>query len=294
MGDFAAQQRYQRQALEIAERLGDPARIAVFRAALGQAAFFTNDWNLPESLALAEQGYRELKELGASWHVPYAAFYLGWILFSLCRLEEARPLLEEAVALAGNDRQVLCVTQALLSYADFIEGEPAAAAARLEPLVAAGETADDLDATLVCAALAHRLAALGERGRAMALGERAVRHARAAGYPLYILEALFGRGIAAIELGCWERAEADLTEALALARDMGYAAREAALLAYRARLEAARGNCVAARRLFAEARALCVRLGGQGAAHYTDLLAHCVSDPDDAATTAMPGSRDEA
>jgi tetratricopeptide (TPR) repeat protein len=271
-GDFPAQQRHQRQALEIAERLGDPARVAVFRAALGQAAFFTNDWNLPESLQMAQEGYRELKELGASWHTAYAAFYLGWILFFLCRLEEARLLLEEAVTLAGNDRQVLRAAQAVLSYADLIQGRPAAAVARLEPLVPADESTDDLDSTLVCAALAHRLAASGERDRAIALGERAVRRARAAGYPLYLLEALFGRGTAAVELGCWERAEADLTEALALARRLGYAAREAGLLGYLARLEAERGNPAAARHLFAGARALCVRLGGEEVTRYLDLM----------------------
>jgi tetratricopeptide (TPR) repeat protein len=269
-GDFAAHQRHQRQALEIAERLGDPARIAVYRAALGQAALFTRDWGMPESLTLAEEGYRELKALGQSWHTAYAALYLGWILLWLGRWEEARPVLEESVALAGQDRQALIITQVLLSDIELLEGQAETARGRLEPLLAANEEEDDLDGTLVCANLARVLSRLGERERALMLADRAVRRARRMGHPLYVLETLLARGNVGIECGAWSSAESDLCEALTLARRIGHGAREAASLFFLGQVKAARGDVHAAERLFAASRGQMVRLGGEGAARGID------------------------
>jgi DNA-binding SARP family transcriptional activator/predicted ATPase len=275
-GDFEAHQRYQQQALEIAERLGDPARIAVYRAALGQAPLFTNDWKMPESLALAAEGYRELKALGASWHMAYAALYLGWILLWLGRWEEARPMLEESITLAGSDRQVVIAAQALLADTDLLEDRPEAVRARMEPLLPAAEADDDLDTTLVSGRLARALVRLGERAQARMLADRAVRVARRMGHPLYLADVLMSRGAVSIEDCNITRAEADLSEALALARGMGYGMFEAVALLFLGRLEAVRGNRAASERLVAESRALTVRLGGEDAARGIDITVRMI------------------
>jgi tetratricopeptide (TPR) repeat protein len=261
------------RALEIAQQLGIVQHVAIMTAVRGYIAFLTGDWtgaraDLERSASLAHQ-------IGASWLTPWE---LGRLCLAEAKWEEASRYLEECIVTAhqSGDLQALRLAQATLAERDLLQGRPAAAYARLAPLLDRSGL-EECQVTELLPVLAWAHLELGEVEQATDVAARAGSRARAQGHRLSLVEALRVQGLVALRQERWDDAVRVLEEAVSLARRMRYPYGEARVLHVYGLLHARREEPEPACRRLAAALALCTRLGARLEAERIERVAATLS-----------------
>jgi tetratricopeptide (TPR) repeat protein/transcriptional regulator with XRE-family HTH domain len=245
------------RALEIAQRLANGQHVAIMTAVRGYIAFLTGDW--ARARADLERSANLAHRIGASWLMPWE---LGRLCLAEAKWEESSRYLEECIATAhqNGDLQALRLAQATLAERDLLQGRPAAAYARLAPLLDRPGL-EEWQVTELLPVLAWAHLELGEVEQAADVASRAVRRACAQGNRLSLVEALRVQGLVALRQERWDEAMQVLEEAVSFARRMRYPYGEARVLHVYGLLHARREEPEAACRRLEAALAICTRLG---------------------------------
>lgn len=233
----------------------------------GVLALRMGDWaqarvDLESALALGRQ-------IGAPSLIAYPLFELARLRLAEGADAEARRYLEESIALAegSGDLQALRHAHAVLAERDLYAGRPAAAHARLAPLLDRPDSADpdctEEDVTLLRPLLAQAELELGHMDAATRTLERVAARARATSNRLALLEALRVQALLATQQKRWSDARTLVDEALDLARSMPYPHAEAHLLYIDGVAQAQRRATRPALERFNEAQSIFRRLGAQ-------------------------------
>jgi tetratricopeptide (TPR) repeat protein len=178
--------------------------------------------------------------------------------------EEAKREIEEALAIAAGsgDGLVSLMSHGVLAEIDICQGQPAAARARLLPLL----DHRDMDRQLLHFVLPHLARArleLGETSEAEALVWQIVGHAQEAGERQLLAEVLWLQALVSSRQRRWEEAERAVEEGLCLARSMPYPYMEARTLQVYGHLHHERGAPQQAREKLEAALAIFRRLGAR-------------------------------
>lgn len=259
-GAFASASRLNQRALTLAEQAGNPLQVVLMLSVRGWLLFLTGDWSAAR--ADLERAAALQREIDAAWLCP-------WQLGRLCLAEgdiaAACDHFDACLATAerGGDIHALRLVHQSLAEIDLAGGRPAEAAVRLTPLFDRPGLEEwqvtEMLPTLVCAQME-----LGELERAASTAADAMRRARRQRNRLALVEALRVAGLVATRQRRWQHAAAALTEAVALAREIGYPYGEARVLHTAGLFATARGEEKAAREHLTAALAICVRLGAYG------------------------------
>jgi tetratricopeptide (TPR) repeat protein len=225
-------------------------------------AFYRGQWE--QARADFERGVDLSRQAGGELALTYTLIWRGWLRLWADEGAAATEDLEEELALVerSGDIHLMRIVQCLLAEHELREGRPAAARARLVPLLDRFDL-EELDVTRFLPALAWAHLDLGDMPAAVEVAEQAVRRARAEGLRLLLPDALRVQALVAIRQGRWEEAAQALGEGLELARGLPYPHAEARLLQVGAEMHAQRGEPGPARERLREARALFRRLGAR-------------------------------
>jgi tetratricopeptide (TPR) repeat protein len=178
--------------------------------------------------------------------------------------EDATRELEEAIVIAerGSDQQILRACQGELAEIEIGEGRPAAACARLLPLLAHSGL-ERQHAVYVLPRLVRAYLEIGEVSRASELIGQAVEYVRASGDLLALADVLWVQALVAIRQGYWAEAVGVLEESLHLTRSMPYPYMEARTLQVYGHLYRRRGEPQQAQEKLEAALAIFRRLGAR-------------------------------
>jgi tetratricopeptide (TPR) repeat protein len=157
---------------------------------------------------------------------------------------------------------VLRIATGRLARLDILQGRPAVAARRLEPLDDRFEI-EEMGVTENLPVLAWAYLEMGEVERAVETAAAAVSRAREQEVNLHLAEALLSQGRVLHRQGKLDEARTALAEALELARAMPYPHLEARSLVASAELERSHGDGAATDRQLAEALAIFQRIGAR-------------------------------
>jgi tetratricopeptide (TPR) repeat protein len=256
-------------ALALAEQLGDPGHVAFTLALRGWLAVLGGDWqgaraDLEQALALSRQVER-------SALTAYPLILQARLSLVADDRATAAAVAQEALALAEghDDLQALRWASTVMAELDVREGRPAAASARLLPLLD-GPGLLDCDVPLLLPVLAWAQLEQDQVAQAAAAVDQALARARPEEMRLVLVEALRVAALIAIRQGRWAEAERSLEEGIALARSMPYPYAEARLLAVAGRRHAALGASGPARERLEAALATFRRLGAHTDAALTE------------------------
>jgi tetratricopeptide (TPR) repeat protein len=228
-GEFARSTSYVERALALAEQLADPLATELLLLRRGLNAFALGDWR--QAHRDYEQAQVMARQLGASWVSPYIALGPGLLEFARGELAAANHLLHEAASLAekSGDLQALRLAQATLAERDLLAGEPAAAHARLIPLLDRPGQQEGL-VTYLLPYLAWASLDLESGDEAAGLLEECLERSNRENIRLAQVDALRVRVIQAARWGEFAEAEQSLDDGLRLTRELPYPYAEAKLL----------------------------------------------------------------
>jgi tetratricopeptide (TPR) repeat protein len=228
-GDFAGSRSYSQRCIELSTRVGERTWLGLNTIGLGDAAFLVGNWT--DAHASFTRGAEIIRFVGASLLAAHAPLCLGRLHLARGDWEEAARCLEDSLALAAAipDPRVLRSAHALLAERELLEGRPAAARARLVPLLD-GPGGEEMDAPWLRSMLAWASLALGELDLAADLVAQAITRLRAEHNRLHLVDALRVQALVAMEGGRWYEAQRVVEEAVALARQMHYPYAEARVL----------------------------------------------------------------
>ncbi len=259
-GEFAKSRQLIERALEVAERQEDPAHTAVMTYRCGVNAFYRGEWDVAHGCYERADGM--MQRVDTVWVSAYPPLALGQLCLAQGEGEAGSRHLQEAITRAerlGN-REVAPIAQAVLAECDLVAGHPAAAVARLEPLLnCPGQREDQL--TLLLPLVAWAYLERGEESQAAALVTQASERATAQKHRRVLVDVLRVQGMLATRQGHWQEAEEVLTEGLRLSRAMPYPYAEARVLYAYGLLHRAQGEAERAQEKHQAALAICERLG---------------------------------
>ncbi len=254
-----------REALEICIRHGWKARESIARCNLGNFAFFAGRWEQ------AVEDYRLSRtaamESGNDFGAAETDVNLGEVLVNLGRIDEAEPVLRDAVRVlrASGVEFNASYAEMLLARASLARGELERAASEIIPLVERftemGTKLTAFEASLVHAEILTRA---GEPGRALALIDEAEDAARGEVAPLRARLCL-QRAAALLAVGDRAACSAMIVEGLRTAREQDLPYEEALLLRVSSDLALVQGSTSDAATTAQDANRLLARLGVQGA-----------------------------
>jgi tetratricopeptide (TPR) repeat protein len=233
-GDFDAALRYFGRTLELAERLGARSRVAAETSNLSEVLFYLGDWEGARGHAERAVGIARSESSGLKApYFQYADVFrrLGMVDAATGRWDDALPLLEESVVLAEGIPYPEAVRsgQAILAEGDLLRGEPGAALARLEPLVARSDP-EELGAVRLLPYLAWARLELGDADRAEKAALGGVDRARSQGHTLALVDLLRVLGMTRSRRRGRDEAQRAFGEAVSTARAMGHRYAEARAL----------------------------------------------------------------
>jgi tetratricopeptide (TPR) repeat protein len=290
-GEFAQYMAYLRRDFENAERVGDPTWIGLSTLHLGEAAFLLGEWG--EARAYITRGADLIHSVGASYLAAYPPLRLGALSLAEGDWEAATRHLEDCIALASRIPHLgaLRAAQGLLAERDLWEGRPHAARARLVPLLDRPGL-EETDVTGLLPTLAWAYLEVGAVTQAAAVSAQAIRRLRAENDRVGLVNALRVQALVSIGLERWDKAEASLQEALALAQRMPYPYAEGRLLSVYGLLSARRGEQEAARERLEVALAIFRRLGARKDIERTEqALSMLQNAPPHVLVPALPSTR---
>jgi predicted ATPase/DNA-binding XRE family transcriptional regulator len=259
-GDFDAARSYNRLALAVAERQGDPAQIATLTAYRGELAFLTGDWEVAREDC--ERALSLSRQIGSSWASAWPLLQLGHLCLATGAWETAAGhLQEQAVAThAGQVLWVRRIASRLLAECDLLLGSPEAARARLLPLLdRPGQ--EEWHVTALLPLLAWADLELGDLPEAQDTLAQALRRAQAGNHRLALAEVLRVKALLALRRGQQAAAERALEEGLALVRPMPHPYAEGRFLHLYGLLLAQKGEPGQAREHLRTALAIFQQLG---------------------------------
>ena len=256
-GDLVRHRELRQRSLELAEREANPGHLGFALAAVCQSLDALGDWQLAN-----EYGERALemgREAGTGWFASYLRMAPGWLRVRQGWWEGLEELLEEALAIAEGARDVqgLSIARAALGDLALLQGRPQRAVERI-----AGAVVTD-GAPWVEPTLARIYVEAGEEDRAEEILRSLLKKSRGAGLRYLLSEGLDVEGVLRTRQERWDEAEAAFTEALELARDMGWKLHEGRILLNRGTMWAQRGDHEPARTDLLEAEAVLARLGAR-------------------------------
>jgi transcriptional regulator with XRE-family HTH domain/tetratricopeptide (TPR) repeat protein len=259
-GGFAESKPLYERAVGEAIRDGNPRDLVSAQRGRGWQLFLSGDW------AQARSDFEQAVEIsrksqGVSGQALSPLFLLN---VAEGRAEEEPAELVEMLARLGKRHHydLACHVQSALAERDLLSDSVESARERLQPLLYEHLTeldADDLIHVLIHLAWVNL--ELGDSARAEELVAESQSRIAATGWRLWLVDALRVEALIRIRQQRWPEAEVALDEALERARAMPYPYAEAKALWVYGRLEAARGTPKAARERFAQALAICDRLG---------------------------------
>lgn len=262
-GEYGPAREAAERALALAKQLRVPARIIQNMVRLGVTAYLTSDW--PRARTWLEQAEILAREMGILGVRTCTALQvdLGRLSIAEGRWDAATHHLEEALtAIAGIDDRVLAqVAHGHLAERDVHTGHPAAAIARLTPLLDRSPVEERMVTQYILPVLAWAHYELVEMDQAETTAADSVRRARAGTSRLGLVHALRVQALIAIARGQWAEAASALEEGLATARSMPYPHGEGRLLHVYGLLEARHGEPARARSYLDAALTICRRLG---------------------------------
>jgi tetratricopeptide (TPR) repeat protein len=229
-GELQQARRFNEQALETAERVGNPANVAFALMNVSEILLSLGAWD--EAREHLERAAGVLATLpSATDTAGYIPGMLGRVFLVQGQWTEAEASSRQALTIAEDteDRQLLEMTHVTLAELEVLRGEPETAVARLEPIAGREGGFQVLIETI----LAWALLEMGDLDRAESLTNDALQLARARGERLALIEALRVRAMALGRLGRFEEAAVVLEEGLALARSLPNPYAEARLLEQR-------------------------------------------------------------
>jgi tetratricopeptide (TPR) repeat protein/tRNA A-37 threonylcarbamoyl transferase component Bud32 len=115
-GDYEASLKAHQQQLQVAQQIGDMSQVAL--SLEGIAIVFTVQERLPEALDLYQQRYSTSQSIGDQRGMAYGLASRGEVLGQLGRYEEARALLQQASALANQEKSGMKALSAQLHLAE--------------------------------------------------------------------------------------------------------------------------------------------------------------------------------
>ena len=231
-GQFArAWQRFNR-AVDVAERLGDPAMLATLLCNRGDIAFSCGNWKRAEHDF--EQASAIVSQADISWVSPYPRIEHGMLLLARGQWASASQQIEQAIDLAERTANVeaLRLAHCAIAECELLGGRPdaiSAAQKRLEGLLDR-HGHEEVDVTRVLPLLAWACIESDDREHATALLDQAESRARALNLRPALALALRIQALAATKQSRWLAAEKALEGALALCREISHPYAEAKTL----------------------------------------------------------------
>jgi tetratricopeptide (TPR) repeat protein len=261
-GQFGLSSRYYQRAVEVAKRQSDPSSITFATAMHGWLACLLGEWD--QAQVDSARAVSMSRQVSVPWATAYALLHRGQLRLVEGQWDEAAPYLEEAIILAEHSRDIQALRQAsgLLAELEILAGGPAAARARLVPLLDRPGL-EEYDVTALLPVLAWAHLEVGEVTQAGDVVEQAIRRTRPENLRLVLVEALRVQAMVAARLAQWEETERALEEGLSLARSMPYPYAEARLLHLAGKLCIHLGQSETARERLARALAVFQRLGAR-------------------------------
>jgi len=228
-GELERSRRYIEQALEAAERLGDPVLIAFMTGNLGQHAWIAGEWR--QARSYLERALELAHPAGTGWVSASVLAQLGEVSLAEGKVKEGTRLVQEGIAIAeqAGDLQTLRLAHRALAEQDLLEGRPAAALDRLEPLLDRPGL-EEGDVTDLLPHLAQAQLALGRVDDGEETAAKAVRRSMSQKNRLSQVHALRAQSGVLAHLGRWDDGQVDLEEAIVIARRMPYPYAEARAL----------------------------------------------------------------
>lgn len=261
LGRIGEAQAYFERGLALAKQVRDVEQVAALSICCSLTAFVRGEW--VEAQDYVEQAVVLRPRLNtSSW--MYGILYEGEtrLQLPLGQLGEATQVGEAHLAFANQKGNLAGLREAhkVLAELDLYRGNPAAARARLLPLLDQTDLVElGVNPLLPLLIWAHL--DLGEMEEAEALATQTVAHLHAQHDRLNLVDALRMEAAVRIAQQRWDEAEADLEEALSLARLMPYPYAEAKALVVYGDLLVARGHQERAREQYAAALAILRPLG---------------------------------
>ena len=187
-----------------------PGTSAHARALLVAAALATYQNDVPETLRLSEESLAAWRALGDDHHVAVALARLGYAEGMRGRLDRARALLEESVALSGDPRQITELENPIVlmvAIATSTAGDREGAGILFEQSLALGRADGDIHTVLACLRrLGAQARQRGELELARRLMSESLKLARQLGDYLCRANALADLALVAIDADEAERA----------------------------------------------------------------------------------------
>jgi tetratricopeptide (TPR) repeat protein/transcriptional regulator with XRE-family HTH domain len=261
-GDYRQAQRDCERAVALAEQTGIPGRIGWTLTKLGRVHLLRGEW--PLARATFERALALLSDDPRS--AAYPRVYLGQLDLLEGNGERGSAQVQAAMNAEepGRDLWLRWHGTRLLAARDLLEGEPAAALARLTALIDGtdGRTPQGtIMFTLFFAPLALAYLELGREAEAESALARGMDLARAQNHELARADLLRVQGALRTRQGRWQEARAALDEGLEMTRRMPDPYREGQIRVVLGTLAARSGNRDEARDQLREAIALFRRLG---------------------------------
>ena len=271
LGDYQRARACVQQAIELAERVGDPVALTFQLYERGLNAYAFGEWK--SARADFERAATLVRSTGQFFSATYPPHGLGLLCLAEGREEEAAHYLQGALTLAqqNHDLLALCWVKATLAEWDLLSGRPKAARGRLAPLlVEPGLMVSHSREAL--ALLAWTYLELGEADQAQALLEQVLDTTRQAQMGPTLVLALRVQALIWSKQEQWREAEHCLQEALTLCRGMASPYAEAKTLYTAGLVSHMKGDLKPARQRFEEALVICARLGERLYAQHMEQL----------------------
>jgi len=251
---------YRVRAVEVAERLGDPAEISYRAVEAAHVTFLVGDWE--RSQMYAEQAVASALNLDDLRALLHPLCTLGELCVYTGAWEEASHYLQDSITIAERLRRLddLRDIQAVLAERELLQGNRDGALSRLRPLLTAPDWAEHLN--LLLSLGAARLAT-GDLDGADDVAMKAIAEVTRQRLPVGLVDALRIQGAIAAQRHKWEDAESRLQRAVDLARDITYPWGEARALYEYGLAFAAKGEAHRAREQLEAASAIFQRLGAE-------------------------------
>jgi tetratricopeptide (TPR) repeat protein len=262
IGQGADAVRYADRALQAAERLGDPRYIAWILSLRGTRRRDVGDWEAARTDL--EHAVAMHCRLGLSSRAAWALSGLGRLHREEGAWEAATREVAEAHAIAerGGDRMLLLNSIGILAEIEICRGQPAAARARLLPLLEHQDMPRQL-MHFVLPVLAWAHLELGETSEADELVRQIVGYTRGAGELFLLAEVSWLQALVAMQQAHWEEAEYALEEGLSLSRSIPFPYEEARSLQAYGLMHQQKGEPGSARERLEAALAIFRRLGAR-------------------------------
>ena len=258
-GQFELAWEYRERELAVEERIPSPFMMVSTLDNLAWQARLRGEWEV------AREHIQQALDLGSSMSNARSGLPIlerGTLALWQGDWELASRSLEESVATSDrlSNPETLRLGQAALAELHLLQGQPEAAARRLEPVLDRPGL-QEFDVTALLPILAWAYLEMGEVGRAEQVVAEGIKRALAQKNRLALVDALRVQGMMLARLGQWQEAKRAFEEAVSLPQMMPYPYAEARAQYEWGMMLVRKGEPAQARELLEEAAVIFRRLG---------------------------------